>query len=126
MSVLPSSRSCGLQLIAKIQERNSAPTQNIQMISVEQRTTLAINVVTQSGATTHIQKQTDEAWVRKAPKKVPAFDIEREKETFMEAKRDFDGPSTTVAPVQPHQPPSPPEVASTDTVSTLSSFYRVA
>ena len=76
-------------MIAKIQERNSAPTQNLQMISVEHRLAPAINVVTRSGATTHIhpaEKHPDEAWVRKAPVKVPALDIEREKETFMEAR----------------------------------------
>ena len=76
------------------------------MIFVEQRPTLALNVVTQSGATTHMQneeKQLDEAWFRKAPMKVPSFDIERQKEPFMEAKRDFATPSTSVAPVQQHQ-----------------------
>ena len=113
------------QLLAKIQERTSAPTQNLQMISVEQRPTLAINVVTQSGATMHIQnnkKHPDEAWVRKAPEKVPAFDIEREKETFMESNRDFAAPSTSVAPVQQHQQQLQTQVASTNKVSTLSSF----
>ena len=91
------------QLIAKIQERNSAPTQNIQLIAMEQWPVPAINVVTRSGATTEVQnkeKQPVEAWVRKAPEKIPAFDVEREKETFMEAKRDFANPSTSVAPVQ--------------------------
>ena len=75
------------------------------MISVEQRPAPAINFVTRSGATTHIQpaeKQPDEAWVRKAPVNVPDFDIEREKETFMEAKQDFVDSSTVVAPTQPH------------------------
>jgi len=94
------------QLIAKIQERNSAPPQNIQMITVEQRPVPAINVVTRSGATTQVQtkeKQPDEAWVRKTPEKIPAFDVEREKETFMEAKKDFADPSTSVAPAQQHQ-----------------------
>ena len=43
------------QLIAKIQERNGAPTQNVQMIAVEKRPVLAINVVTRSGATTQVQ-----------------------------------------------------------------------
>ena len=43
------------QLIEKIQENNNGPTQNIQLISVEQRPTSAINVVTRSGATMHIQ-----------------------------------------------------------------------
>ena len=95
-----------LQLIAKIQERKSAPAQNIQMISIKQRPAPAINVVTWSGATTELQnkeKQPDEAWVCNAPVKVPTFDIEREKETFMEAKRDFSTPSTSVAPTQQHQ-----------------------
>ena len=47
------------------------------------------NVVTRSGATTKVQnkeKHPAEAWVRKAPNKIPAFDVDREKETFMEAK----------------------------------------
>ena len=91
------------QLIAKIQEINSAPTQNIQLIDVEQRPIPAINVVTRSGATTEVQnkeKQPAEAWVHKAQEKIPAFDVEREKEAFMEAKRDFADPSTSVAPAQ--------------------------
>ena len=33
------------------------------------------------------EKQLDEAWVYKTPKKIPAFDVGREKGTFMEAKR---------------------------------------
>ena len=43
------------QLIAKIQERNAPPTQNIQMISVEQIPIPAINVVTRSGAMMEVQ-----------------------------------------------------------------------
>ena len=38
------------QLIANIQERNDAPTQNVQMIVVEKRPIPAINIVTRSGA----------------------------------------------------------------------------
>ena len=49
------------------------------------------------------EQQPDEAWVCKAPEKVPGFDIKREKETFMESKRDFAAPSTSVAPAQQHQ-----------------------
>ena len=66
------------QLIAKIQEINGAPTQNIQMITVEQRPTPATNIVTRIGATTEVQtkeKQPDEAWVRKTPDKIPSFDV---------------------------------------------------
>ena len=94
------------QLIAKIQERSSPPTQNIQMITIEQRPVPAINVVTRTGATTEVQtkeKQSDEAWVHKTPKKIPAFDVGREKETFMEAKKDFADSGTSIAPTQQHQ-----------------------
>ena len=78
-----------------------------------------------SGATTHIQnmeKRLDEPCVRKAPEKIPAFDIEREKETFIEAKKDFADPSTPVSPVQPPQPLAQPQEASMDKLSTMSSF----
>ena len=76
------------------------------MIAVEQRVVPTINVVTRSGATTQIQnkeKQLDEAWVRKAPEKIPTFDVGREKETFLEAKNDFVDPSTPVAAAEQHQ-----------------------
>ena len=112
-------------MIANIHERNSTPTQDLQILSIEQRPAPAINVVTRSGAMTHIQPAEtlpDEAWVRKAPVKVPAFDIEREKETFMEAKKDFVDSHIAVAPAQPHQQQSQPQEALTDKVSTLSSF----
>ena len=75
----------------------------------------------------HIQnkeKQPDEAWVRTALEKILAFDVEREKETFMEAKRDFVDPSTSVAPAQPQKQQSQLQEASTDKVSTLSSFLQ--
>ena len=93
------------QLIANIQERNGTPTQNLQMIAVEKRSVPAVNVVTRSGAMMQVQnkeKQLDEAWVCKTPDKVPTFDVGREKETFMEAKKDFVDPSTVVAPAQQH------------------------
>ena len=67
------------------------------MITIEQRPVPAINIVTRSGATTQVQtkeKQPDEAWFHKTPEKIPTFDVGREKETFMEAKKDFADPST--------------------------------
>ena len=76
------------------------------MIFIEQIPAPAINVVTRSGATTHIlnkEKQPEEAWVHKAPEKIPTFDVEREKETFMGAKSDFADPSPSVSPAQQHQ-----------------------
>ena len=116
------------QLIAKIQEINSAPPQNIQMITIEQRPVPAINVVTRSGAMTQMQnkeKQPDEDWVHKTPEKFPTFDVGREKETFMEAKKNFVDLSTAVAPTQQHQQQSQSQEASKDKVSTLSTFLQI-
>ena len=76
---------------------------------------------------THIQnteKQPAEAWVCKAPEKVPALDSEREQETIMVATCDFVDPSTAVVPAQQHLQESQPQDASTDKVSTLSSFLQ--
>ena len=76
------------------------------MITVEKRPVLAINVVTRSGATMQVQnkeKQPDEAWVRKTLDKIIAFDVGREKGTFMEAKKDFVDLRTSVATMQQHQ-----------------------
>ena len=92
-------------MIAKIQERNGPPTQNIQMIAVEKRPVPAINIVTRSGAMTQVQtteKQSVEAWVHKTPENIPAFDVGREKETFLEAKRDFADSDTSVATTKQH------------------------
>ena len=97
------------------------------MISIEPRPTATINVVTRSGAATNksnMEKRPAEAWVCKAPEKIPAFDIAREKETFMEVKKYFTGPSTYVTPAQHHQLPSQPQEASLDKVSTLSSLLK--
>ena len=90
-------------VIEKIQERSGSPTQNVQMIAVEKRSVPAVNVVTRSGAMTQVQnkeKQPDEAWVCKTPEKIPVFDVGREIGTFMEAKKDFADPRTSVATAQ--------------------------
>ena len=95
------------------------------MISVEPRPAATINVVTRSGVMTHIQNTPNrptEALVRKAPVKIPAFDIIREEETFMEAKKYFAGPSPLSAPTQPQ---SPTHEASLDKVSILSTFLQI-
>ena len=68
------------------------------MISVEPRLVAAINIVTRSGAMTHLQnaeRQLDEDWV---PEKVPS-----EHETVMETQRDDVSPSTAVVPAQQRQ-----------------------
>ena len=73
------------------------------MIVVEKRPAPALNVVTRSGATTQVQntkKQSVEAWVRKTPEKIPAFDVGREKETFKEAQKYFADPRTSVETTQ--------------------------
>ena len=76
---------------------------------------------------THIQnteKHPTEEWVHKAPEKVLALDSEREQEIVMEAKHVFVDPSTAVVPAQQHQQESQLQEASTDKVSTLSSFLQ--
>lgn len=57
-----------------------------------------VNILLQSGITTRDDKgkQPEEStWVCKAPTKEPEFDLERAKETFMEAKRSFADASTS-------------------------------
>ena len=49
------------------------------------------------------EQQPSKAWVRKTPEKIPAFDVGREKGTFMEAKKDFADPRTSEATTQQHQ-----------------------
>ena len=76
------------------------------MIAIEKRPSPAVNVVTRSGATTQVQnkgKQPDEAWVRKTLEKIPSFNVGREKGKFMEAKKYFADPTTSVAATQQHQ-----------------------
>ena len=70
------------------------------------------------------EKQFIEAWVHKTPEKILAFDVGREKETFMEAKKDFADPKTSVATMQQHQQQSQPQEALPDQVSTLASFLQ--
>ena len=97
------------------------------MIDVEKRPVPAINVVTRSGTATQVQnkgKQPDEAWVRKNPEKIPAFNVGREKGTFMEAKKDFVDQRTSIETTQQHQQQSQFQEASSDQVSTLTSFLQ--
>ena len=70
------------------------------------------------------EKQSDEAWVRKTLEKVPTFNEGRKKETFMEARKDFADPSTSVATAQQHQQQLQSQEASPDQVRTLSSFLQ--
>ena len=70
------------------------------------------------------EKQPDEAWVRNTPKKIPAFDVGREKGTFMEAKKYFSDPRTSVATTQQHQQQLQSQEASPTQVSTITSFLQ--
>ena len=73
------------------------------MIAVEKRPVPALNVVTRSGTMMQVQnkgKQPDEDWVRKILEEILSFDVGREKGTFMEAKKDFADPRTSVATTQ--------------------------
>ena len=94
------------QLIAKIQERNGTPTQNVQMIAVEKRPIPALNVVTRSGTMMQVpnkEKQPDEDWVCKILEEILTFDVGREKEIFMEAKKYFADPIPSVETTQQPQ-----------------------
>ncbi len=115
------------QLIAKIQERNPSPTQNVQMITVKKRPIPALNVVTRSGVTTQVQnkrKQIEEPWVRKTLEKILAFDVRREKDTFMQARKDFAHPNMSVGVTQQERQQLQFQEASSDKVSTLTSFLQ--
>jgi hypothetical protein len=114
-------------LIAKIQERNATPTQNVQMIAIEKRPIPALNVVTRSGVTTQVQnkgKQLEESWIRKTPEKTPAFDVGREKDTFMEARKDFADPRASASTTQQQWHQVQFQDTSSDQVSTLTSFLQ--
>jgi len=65
---------------------------------------LNVNMMIRSGVTMGEDKgkQPEESmWVRKAPTKEPKFDLERTKETFMEAKKRFVEASTSGSEDQP-------------------------
>lgn len=65
------------------------PTQNLQMMSVEPcKEDHSINIMIGSGISTGEDKGKQpetEGWVRKATEKEVGFDLNRAKETFMEA-----------------------------------------
>lgn len=81
------------------------PTQNIQMMRSELcEEDPNVNMMLRSGVTTREDKgkQPEEyTWVRKAPTKEPEFDLERARETFMEAKKSFKEAATSGSKDQP-------------------------
>jgi len=63
-----------------------------------------MNMMLRSGATTGENKgkqPEEDTWVRKAPIKETKLELERAKETFMEAKKSFAEASTSVSKDQP-------------------------
>ena len=94
-------------MIAKIRDPKPAAHQNIQLIAVEPKEPEpAINIVTQSGASTSGTSQetgqnTSQGWVRRAPTKATALNLQKNKETFHEAKASFDEPTLAGPQVPP-------------------------
>src|SRR5271155_324546 len=82
-------------LIAKIKDTKPAVNQNIQFIAAEQKEPEPrVNVVTRSGATTSNTSQDavqkiGTQWVRKAPEKSTPPDLQKNKETYQQAKTFF-------------------------------------
>ena len=88
-------------MIARLRDKGALqppPTQNLKMMRYEPcEEDPNVNIVLRSGITIGDDKDKQlerSIWVRKAPKKEPKFDLERAKETFMEAKRSFAKAST--------------------------------
>ena len=85
-------------LIANIRDPKPAVNQNIQLIAAEQKEPEPIvNIVTHSGASTSRTSQDTEnnigpEWVRKATNKSTPLDLQKNKETFQEAKTFFNEP----------------------------------
>lgn len=75
------------------------PKQNTQMMRVEPcEEDQRINIVLRSGMTTGVdkgKKHEEYGWVRKVAEKELDFDLDRAKETFMEAKKNFAEASTS-------------------------------
>ena len=95
-------------LIAKMREKGVLQpplTQNLHMMRSEPRKEDPnVNMMLKSGVMTGDDKgkhQEESVWVRKAPIKEPKFDLERAKETFMEAKKSFTEASTLGSKDQP-------------------------
>lgn len=86
----------------KMQENKAQshqPTQNIQMMRAKpHEEDHNVNTMTRSGMSTGADKgkqPEDEGWVRKVAEKEVDFDLNRAKETFMDAKNNFVEASTS-------------------------------
>ena len=93
-------------LIAKIKCPKPVVHQNIHLIAAEQEEPEPrVNIVTRSGASTNgtsqdNEKNTGPEWVRKATNKSTPLDLQKNKETFQEAKNFFNEPMQSGPQVQ--------------------------
>ena len=75
------------------EKKTQTPTQNIHMVRAELRKEdPSMNFVTMSGVATgkdKWKKSDVDLWILKAPKKKDEFNLQREKYTFVEAKKGF-------------------------------------
>ncbi len=67
-------------------------------------------------------KELKGAWIRKKPEKVPAFDVRREKYTFLEARKDFTDPRTSTSNIHAQRKKLQFQEASLDQVSMITYF----
>lgn len=77
-----------------------------------------VNIVTRSGFVTGDdkgKKKVEETWITKTTEKAPRFNIQKQKETFMGAKRSFMDVGTSISSGQPKLIPK----KEYDEVSTL-------
>ena len=93
-------------MIAKIRDPKPATHQNIQLIVAEKvEPEPRVNIVTPSSASTSRTSEDDEKntgpeWVRKATNKSTPLDLQKNKETFQEAKTFFNEPIQSGPQVQ--------------------------
>ena len=94
-------------MIAKIRDPKPTVNQNIQLIVAEQKEPEPrVNIVTRSGASTSrtsqdTEKNTGLEWVRKATDKSPPLNLQKNKETFQQAKTFFTKPTPSGSQVLP-------------------------
>ena len=111
-------------MIAKIKEPKPAVHQNIQLIAAEQEEPEPrVNIVTCNGASTSgtpedSEKKTGPEWVRKATNKSTPLDLQKNKETFQEAKTFFDDPMQSGVPQQAPCGVSPIHTSQATTLGT--------
>ena len=111
-------------LLGKIQEKHNQNNQNVQWISAEAREDgRNINIVTcggdKIGDDAAKQEPVQHQWIKKNTKPPKRFDVEKEKETFKEARQEFikqNFASTSVAQ-QTHNSPTYKMPSSMDHIS---------